>query len=311
MCKRRSPDQIHNIVEFMRWRNLRLIVDRAPAPLKDLQVIAVPLTENAPRSYPNHAAGHAHQRRQDLRLGRERDFPAVSLSGHKPCWSGGPDNLHGDHRSVLPLRGSGRRHRAQRIGSGRQVWPVLTVSVVSSDPVGFPPLSFAADLKLVLAPRLSRPDQHRPAQFPNTFRRDTNVVSVFSDTNTLTRGIPGQFVLLGPNKPFWDRVFDYAEPDLHSEMEFDAVVFPRSLASTNPFIVASPATTLLQCQRVGGQGEFDNVHIHPWVGLDDPSSGGGTNPTSPALVEAPLAADEVIHMHWRWGVGIPQGCETH
>jgi hypothetical protein len=293
----------HNIAEFMQWRNLRLLVDRGPGPF---QTIAVPLPESA--CLEALLITKPGTRTSDGKLfawGASATFQPFHLSDTSPAGllAGITYTVTITQSYLFGAPATDIEPSASVVAV--KVWPVLTVSVISSDPVRFPPPSFTADLKLVFAPRLTRPDQHRPLQFPNPGRRDTNVVSMFADTNMLTRGIPGQG--FPPNKPFWDRVFDYTEPDLRNEIEFDAVVFPRSLASTNPFIIGTPATTLLQCQRVGGQGEFDNVHIHPWVGFDDPSSASGTNPASPSLVEAPLAADEVIHMHWRWGVGISQG----
>jgi hypothetical protein len=304
------PNQIHKVVEFMQWRHLRLIVDRGPAPF---QVIAVPLRESAcliatliqqpgtrtsdgkvfawaagaifePFDLPDKSpAGMAAQVFYKVTVSQSYLFSAPAIDFEPSA-------------SIVSV----------------SVLPILTVSVVSSKPIAFPPPSFAADLKLVFAPRLTRTDQNRPAeQYPDDGRRNTNVVSVFCDTNAFwDRGIPGQVNLpqLTPTPPGWNVVFDYAEPALVNEIDFDAVVFPRSLAFTDPFtVIPSEGSFPLKCVRVGGQGEFDNVHIHPWVGFDDPLSASGTNPASPALVEAPFAADEAIHMHWRWGVGIPQG----
>jgi hypothetical protein len=304
------PNEVHNVVEFMQWRNLRLIVDRGPAPF---QTIAVPLPESA-------CFQGALMTKKGTRTADNKQFawgatvmfnpfelpdksPAGLLAKIKYTVTISQSYLFGAPDADIEPSGS---------VVAVKVWPVMTVSVTSNDSKGFPPPSFAADLKIVVAPRLTRPDQHRPAaQFPNSALRDTNVVSIFTDSNDLSRGIPGKpGTFLVPNQPSWDRVFDYCEPDVRTELEFDAVVFPRSLASTKPFIAASPSSVLLNCRRVGGQGEFDNAHIHPWVGFDDPSSSSGTNQNSPKFIEAPIAADEVIHMHWRWGVGVPQGVDS-
>jgi hypothetical protein len=300
-------DEVHKVVEFMQWRNLRLIVDRGPAPFQTIPVTlpdstcmqGALMTQKGTRTVDNKTfAWGACVMFNPFDLPDKS--PAGLLSNIKYTVTVSQSYLFGAPDADIEPSGSVVAVKA---------WPVMTVSITSSDPKLFPPPSFAADLKLVVAPRLTRPDQHRPApQFPNSALRDTNVVSIFSDTNDLSRGIPGQpGPFLAPNKPFWDRVFDYSEPDVNTEIAFDAVVFPRSIASTKPFTAASPSSSLLQCQRVGGQGEFDNVHIHPWVGFDDPTSSSGTNSNSPKFIEAPIAADEVIHMHWRWGVGVPQG----
>jgi hypothetical protein len=295
-------DQIHRVAEAMQWRHLRLIVDRGPSPA---QIIPVSLpasacTEAALMTKPGTRTADGKK----IAWAATAMFQPFRLPDSSPAGvaAGIVYTVTIAQSYIFAAPAADIEPSASVVAI--KVWPQMTVTVVSSDPAKFPPPSFAADLRLVFAPRLTRPDQHRPAQqFPDAGRRDTNVVSVFTDSNDLTRGLPGQG--FPPAKPEWGRVFDYGEPDMATEIEFDAVVFPRSLASTNPFTIATPASTLLQCQRVGGQGEFDNVHIHPWVGLDDPSNASGTNPASPSLVEAPLAADEVMHMHWRWGLGIP------
>jgi hypothetical protein len=191
-----------------------------------------------------------------------------------------------------------------------KVFPLLTVKIIPvvGDAAELP--SFAADLKMVFAPRLTRDDQHRPTTPVDFYlppeRWNTNVVGVYTDTNDADRPTPTP-PFGGPN---WDIVFDYMQPEMTHETAFDAVLYPRTLTNTKPFFVfwpgADPPTTagtpgVLRVLRAPGQGEFDNVHIHPYVGFDDPANSGATGDRSRALVEAPLAADEVIHMHWRWG----------
>src|SRR5262249_25804875 len=143
-----------------------------------------------------------------------------------------------------------------------KVYPTLEVSIASNNPT---PPSFAADLKMIFAPRLTRPDQHRPdSQFvPNLGEpdpRDTNVVSLFCDTNNLARPVPGAG--FPPTPPFWSYVFDYAEPNLVFETAIDAVVFPRSAAKPDLFTIkvlslqGVPIGGILQgslsCQRLPG-----------------------------------------------------------
>jgi hypothetical protein len=298
-----SPTESHNIVESMQWNHLRLIVDRGPAPV---QVIPVPLPDSKcveavlitqPGTRTNDGKVFAFAASASFQPFRIPDplAPRVSytLTITQSYLFGAPARDIEPSASVVAVK----------------VAPLMTVAVETSDP-NFPPPSVAADLKLVFSPRLTRPDQHRPLpQFPNSSRRDTNVVSMFCDTNIAARGTPGAG--FPPTDPNWDVVFDYGEPDLGKEIEFDAVVFPRSAASSNPYKLIGPigAKKTLLCQRVGGQGEFDNIHIHPWVGLDDPTGAGKADPASAALVEAPLAADEVIHMHWRWGTFIPDAAK--
>jgi hypothetical protein len=47
------------------------------------------------------------------------------------------------------------------------------------------------------------------------------------------------------------------------------------------------------------------------LGYDDPFQIQPTAPTGIPLVEAPIAADEIIHMHWRWGSSNPRRAGTH
>lgn len=295
--------EAHAVVEFMQWRHLRLIIDRGPTPFP---VLLVPL--------PDTSCSEAFL----------ITLPGVRADGKVFAWAAGasfgpihvpdpgtPATIYTVVVSQAFLFGAPAADiEPSKSAVAVKVYPVLTVTVESSDPIGFPPPSFAADLRLLFAPRLTRDDQHRPAaQFPDTGRRGTNVVNMFCDANDLTRGIPGGFT-----KPTWDVVFDYGEPDLSNETEFDAVVFPRAQVQTNPYTLTGPVTSqlkILPCQRVGGQGEFDNIHIHPWVGFDDPSDAANTGQTNIALIEAPLAADEVIHLHWRWGVPIPVAAATN
>lgn len=307
LVQRASPaDQVHNIVESMQWQHFRLIGDRGPNAFPALEF---PLQDSAcAEPYLINAPG----------LGRDNKLFAWAAGA-----SFGP--FHIPHPSIPSTIYTVTVNQSFIFGAPAadiepsasviavKVTPVLTVTIESSEPINFPPPSFAADLRLVFAPRLTRPDQHRlPKFFPNSPRRGTNVVNLFCDTNDLTRPVPGQGTFI-PNSPDWDAIFDYAEPELSTEISFDAVVFPDFQVSNQPYFLVGPAGTLkspMLCSRVNGQGEFDNIHIHPWVGFDDPSGASATADQTHALVEAPLAADEVIHMHWRWGVPIPEAAKT-
>jgi hypothetical protein len=217
-----------------------------------------------------------------------------------------------------------------------KVYPMLSVKLIAhGTPVSSPDI--AADLKMVFAPQVNRdkdPDQdgqRRPAsQYADTSDKawkkaiplplpptagDVVVYSV-CDTNDETRNLVGAGYPI-PNPPDWDNLFDYIVPGATTEMAFDAVVYPRGPRSPNlagrpsfaipwspsDYSVTLPDSTTvagLKCVREPGQGEYDNIHVSPYLGFDDPASG---NPSSGAypLIEAPGAADEVIHMHWRWG----------
>ena len=162
--------------------------------------------------------------------------------------------------------------------------------------------SVAADLKLDFAPRLTSDSQHRPDEPNKSYylpesRHDTNVVGVYCDTNGVGRTQPGP-----PFFPDWDRVFDYVDVDIQTERVFDAVIFPSTKTNDTVFTLNWPlGKGTLQCKREMRQGEYDNLHIHPYVGFDDPAADKGRADQTHAMIEAPIGNDEVVHMHWRWG----------
>ncbi len=199
-----------------------------------------------------------------------------------------------------------------------KVYPMLTVRFVPILGDNPPKPTFSADLKLIFAPRRTRRDEARPGDLfsdPPGLERivGSNVPSLFADTNHDERPLPG---LKQP--PYWDVMFDYGEPDLNHPVEFDAVVYPRSATNTREFTVNWPGAWptpiaipnplrngRLKVVRAPGQGEYDNLHIHPYLGFDDPRGAGETTNRNFALIEAPLGGDEVLHMHWRWGLHLP------
>jgi hypothetical protein len=91
---------------------------------------------------------------------------------------------------------------------------------------------------------------------------------------------------------------------------FAAMIAPPSNTQIWSFTIPwSPAhPNPLTCFREPGQGEYDNIHITPYLGFDDPKTDDPSAPTAVSKfpwIEAPLAADEVIHLHWRWGTPTP------
>lgn len=307
----------HRVVEFMQWSNLRLIVDQGPTAGQVPPGRVLPITMSASLVEEAWLATEPGIRQSDLKVfawGAGIKFsPFKVQDGLDPNVT---YTVRVQQSFLFGAPATDQEPSAKAVLV--KVYPLLTVKVESSDalvssvnPPLHPPPSFAADLKLVFAPRLTRPDQHRPdPQFPlGDSRINTNVVNLFCDTNSRSRPIPGT----GINKPFWPNVFDYGNPEITSETAFDAVVFPRSDTNlkdctiTGPMALSASGVPPLTfgSNRAPGQGEFDNLHIHPFVGYDDPRSAFGTTDQSHALVEAPLAADEVVHLHWRWGGTIP------
>jgi hypothetical protein len=89
------------------------------------------------------------------------------------------------------------------------------------------------------------------------------------------------------------------------------------VTKTGPFTVAgfNPPSdvgqkSVFEIARCDRQGEYDNLHIHPYVGFDDPAGAGKTDDQGKPMVEAPIAADECVHLHWRWGKNLPGSAIT-
>jgi hypothetical protein len=214
-----------------------------------------------------------------------------------------------------------------------KVFPTLTVSLHAfGSVIGSPPAivgalpNIAADLKMTHAPTLTRnsaasnanPLGQRVADASykptaDNFWKPNDVISFLGcDTNDDGRPKP-----TFPNGPYWDFVFDYFIPGIRNETLIDAVVYPRGTRGTRPSFTIpwSPVQADLgflapglTCYREPGQGEYDNIHITPYIGFDDPMTDDPSHPTVLASkypwIEAPVAADEVIHLHWRWGSAV-------
>lgn len=313
-----TPLGSHNVAEFLGWENARLVFD-GPAPLLPVE-LPVKL---------DRCVEVLLLRRPGVRVSDGKRFAMAMVATYvaevfDPRVS--PPLVGPKYRLAItlaylfgaPAIDIEPSHAAHAVS----IFPTMTVAISADLPNTGPPPSFAADLRMVFAPRLTRADQHRPdPQFQPLAKRDTVVTSMFSDTNDLTRDKPRAPVPLAvpPDPgapPFWCFLFDYAHTEIRGAFEIDAVVHPRSARNAMPFSVSwPPATTsfipgmgvsgVLTCIRHEGQGEFDNVHIHPYVGFDDPSGSAATFQSGHAMVEAPTAADEAIHLHWRWGEFVP------
>jgi hypothetical protein len=111
--------------------------------------------------------------------------------------------------------------------------------------------------------------------------------------------------------PFWDNLFEYAEPDAIKTGAVYLVVdparatarsFPKSpdRMAYNRITRSYGATDVLKVER---QGDFDNVHIAPPMAVGPISIGVGkaafTLPRTKVTM-APLCSHDCFHMHWRW-----------
>ncbi len=119
----------------------------------------------------------------------------------------------------------------------------------------------------------------------------------------LTRSLPGL--------PHWSWLFDYVSPFSSGTKRFVAVYRQGEKTGANldgglvrelqvKWPKASdqePALGKRDCEmtvrKLGRQGAYDNVHVHPKMGM---AMGNGRE-----IVPAPFCAELCMHLHWRWG----------
>src|SRR6266568_7994040 len=115
----------------------------------------------------------------------------------------------------------------------------------------------------------------------------------------LKRGIPGL--------PHWSWLFDYATPIVASSKRFVAVYRKGEMTGKNhdggltretqfkwPTASdqgGSPQNYEMTVRKLGRQGAYDNVHIHPSMSKH---SGG-------EIIPVPFCCELCMHFHWRWG----------
>jgi hypothetical protein len=320
-----KPGAVHVLGQYLQWRNLRLIFDGVAAP------VLVPLTNALTSIAMLNGTG---TRSSD---GKQFGFAATTHSIVKnvadPRAAGVSYDVDVQHAFLFGMPASDQEptHTVHAI----KLYPTLTVSLTAHGTVPGKPPDIAADLKMIHAPKVTRDFDPTPpntlgqrlpaASYQGTLASVQNVpfdpgdVVAFlgCDTNDTSRPTPGGII---PTPPNWDYVFDYFIPGIRYEMLIDAVVYPRGPRGNRPSFTIpwSPASPFLNplnngtltCYREPGQGEYDNLHITPYLGFDDPKQEDPTKTTAPTefpWIEAPIAADEVIHLHWRWGTGVPGG----
>ncbi|MEO8153872.1 MAG: hypothetical protein ABI605_12435 [Rhizobacter sp.] len=120
-----------------------------------------------------------------------------------------------------------------------------------------------------------------------------------------------------PTLPYWSWLFDYVQSNVTGTREFvgcyststaDAALAGgkpnqvRDLLSEWPPIadvMYLPGLTYAHgpftrtVRKLPRQGAFDNIHVHPDMGLDDQGR---------TIVAAPFCGDLCFHLHWRWGI---------
>lgn len=295
----------HCLAERLEWRDPQLIFDGAtPVPPAKL-TFGLAECREVLLLMGGTQGGH-HTKRFSWGITAKFRLPNIA----DPRYPGARYTLHLTQSYLLAEPVEDVEPKAKVVGI--KVFPTLSAMFLPNRFTGRPAPSFKASMKMVHAPRLTRTDQRRPPLFykPDSVLPDRpdlencNIVSLFSDTNDYS---PWAFQF-----PHWHRIFEYVEPDLRTEQAFDAVVYPRSVTKVLPFEVTcgpSHAPTKITQHREPGQGEFDNVHIHPWVGFDDPAGEDKRGTQNLPLIEAPIAADEVIHLHWRWGTKLAEDAD--
>jgi hypothetical protein len=310
-----KPGAVHTLAQYLQWCNLRLIFDGTAAP--------VPFTD--PKSWIEVGMING----VGTRKSDSKQF-GFALTLHLICTVDDPRavgvsytvDIQYAYLFGMPKSDQEPSHSAHAI----KVFPTLTVTLNVKGTVPGTLPDIAADLKMIHAPGVTRNadpvTDHSGQRLPDPSYKPTKptagvfwdkggVVSFLAcDTNDPSRKEPGAGTIV-PNPPDWDYVFDYLVPGIRQEMLIDAVVYPRGLRGTRPSFTipwATAETNPLMCYREPGQGEYDNIHITPYLGFDDPNTDDPSAPTAMSIfpwIEAPLAADEVIHLHWRWGSAIP------
>jgi len=302
---------VHKLAQYLQWRNLRLIFDgtAVPVPLNNAKYSEIAfINAVGDRSWDHKQFGFALTTQAFVDVADPR--PAANVTYRVL--------VQYAYLFGMPATDQEPTHKAHAI----KVFPTLTVTLDVNGTVPGTLPDIAADLKMQHAPVVTRnadptTDQlgeRLPAKSYNPtadgFWKPGNVVSFLGcDTNDASRPEPGVGTIV-PNPPDWDNVFDYLVPGIRNEMFIDAVVYPRGTRGTRPSFTIpwSPANNPLTCYREPGQGEYDNIHITPYLGFDDPTTDDPSAPRAASnypWIEAPLAADEVIHLHWRWGSSVP------
>ena len=314
---------VHVLARYLQWRNLRLIFDGT--------TVVVPLTPPPPLANPCteiviiNGIGERKKIKKQFGFALTATFLLAKIDDPRSAGISYGVTVQYAYLFGMPVGDQEPSGKAHAI----KVYPTLTVSLVANGTVPGTPPDIAADLKMVHAPQVTRDvdptTDHNGERLPAASYKTTGdgfwsplgVVSFLAcDTNQTTRPEPGKS--FPPNPPRWDWVFDYLIPGIRNEVLIDAVVYPRAAPGPRPSFAipwspafpsgdSSPGGTLT-CFRESGQGEYDNIHITPYLGFDDPTTDDPTKPTAASIfpwIEAPLAADEVIHLHWRWGTGIP------
>jgi hypothetical protein len=323
-----NPGAVHVLAQSLQWRNLRLIFDGSP--------LSVDLTGACTGVALIDRVGTRSSDNKQFGFALTAQSIVVNVADPRPLAANVSYAVIVQHAYLfgMPAADQEPTHTVRAI----KIYPTLTVSLIpyGTLPASMAPPDIAADMKMVHAPKVTRDFDptvnHEGQRLPTASYKPTanndpkdiiwkpgGVVSYLGcDTNDESRPLPGGKYV--PTAPEWDRVFDYIIPGIRNEMIIDAVVYPRGARGKRPrfTIPWSPAMFVgssidMTCYREPGQGEYDNIHITPYLGFDDPTTDDPTAATAATnypWIEAPLAADEAIHLHWRWGSAVPAGAQN-
>lgn len=337
-----NPIRSHCLAEFLQWRNVHLVFLDATTQTEHIEKIPIgSATITNISIFPNGGTRQSIPKKQfawgvsvisvvgGLKDPRSSDVTYNVTLTHTYLVAA-PDNDQDPGGAVLAIKVFPTLTISlQAMYRGRPLQPFEDDWTLTSPDIG-------ADLKMVHAPALTRDadaskgtkvgdvlphegQRRKDAQYkPLAGKPSLNPKDVFAyavnDSNDTSRPNPGG---TPPTPPNWDYMFDYINPRIQCELAFDAVIWPRFARPSTPQDRPSfdvhwdGAAKVLTCFREPGQGEYDNLHISPYLGFDDPNNADPAGPaTDYPLVEAPIAADETIHLHWRWGTANPDRADN-
>lgn len=122
-----------------------------------------------------------------------------------------------------------------------------------------------------------------------------NYASFFTDNNSVdddTRKTDN------PKPADWANLFDYYSPEVTGGGAITGVYGPGNATKWSSLRTGSYPWSgqTMKIQKVARQGQYDNIHVHGYLG----------NHTSPYpainIVEAPFCPEDCFHLHWRWGL---------
>ncbi len=201
----------------------------------------------------------------------------------------------------------------------------------------FPHMSISVNREAAFVHYDAKIEMMRPANAnhachmdPDEQMSDKIGASGYTDTNFERQGLVPTVL------PIWENIFDWYTPDLVANQEFVAV-YPSTAKSRVKLGLddsgmrwSDEKRTYHKCvqaltesdgwswedksdaeyysdrgvRKMWGQGEYDNIHLAPkMISLDGVKRYPGWG--FDRIVMAPFCVHDCLHVHWRWGAGLP------